>query len=126
MEDYLETKKAAFPRFYFLTNDELLEILSQTRNAHAVQPFLSKCFDNIKKIEFSPEKNSTEILGMWSSEFEYVAFSDSVQAVGAVEDWLGKIETMMKQSLYDLTQKALLEYPADGTQRDKWLFDYPA
>jgi dynein heavy chain len=52
LEDYLQTKRKAFPRFYFLSNDELLKILSQTRNPRAVQDYLSKCFDGIKTINF--------------------------------------------------------------------------
>ena len=99
LEDYLETKRAAFPRFYFLSNDELLEILSQTRNPQAVQPHLRKCFDNILKIEFTPEKGSREILGMWSSEMEYVPFSESVFAEGNVEFWLMNIEKMIVKTL---------------------------
>jgi len=119
----LETKRAAFPRFYFLSNDELLEILSQTRNAQAVQPHLRKCFDNVVKVEFSKEKDSAEILGMWSAEKEYVAWSEPVFARGNVEHWLGNIEAEMRRTLYDEVKKALDTYPEDGRYRAEWFFD---
>jgi dynein heavy chain len=122
LESYLETKRGAFPRFYFLSNDELLEILSQTRNAQAVQPHLGKCFDNVVRVEFTKVKNSDEILGMISSEKEYVEWSEPVYARNNVEFWLGNIEAMMRRTLFDIAVKLKESYPEDGSERDDWLF----
>ena len=37
IQDYLETKRQLFPRFYFISDNELLDIMSHTRNPFAVQ-----------------------------------------------------------------------------------------
>ncbi|KAL1023853.1 hypothetical protein UPYG_G00047240 [Umbra pygmaea] len=135
LEDYLESKRVIFPRFYFLSNDELLEILAQTRNPQAVQPHLRKCFDAIARLEFAllpRDANATQpadveqekvysndILAMVSPEGEKVGLVKGLKARGNVEEWLGKVEESMFSSLKRLSKASIADY--QGKEREDWV-----
>jgi hypothetical protein len=50
LSDFLEEKRAMFPRFYFIGDDDLLEILGQAKNPEVIQvrthPSLPPCCEN--------------------------------------------------------------------------------
>lgn len=54
LNDYLEQKKKMFPRFYFVSNQSLLEILSNGTNPRKVDEFLADCFDGMKSMDLNP------------------------------------------------------------------------
>mmetsp|Transcript_28695 Transcript_28695/g.25738 ORF Transcript_28695/g.25738 Transcript_28695/m.25738 type:complete len:107 (+) Transcript_28695:433-753(+) len=88
LDDYLETKRKEFARFFFLSNDELLEILSQSKNPLMVEPHLRKCFENINKLEFDISgEHVAGILGMKSAEGEVVPIKN-LAISKTVEYWL--------------------------------------
>ncbi|GBF88264.1 dynein heavy chain axonemal protein, partial [Raphidocelis subcapitata] len=118
LEDYLETKRIAFPRFYFLSNDELLEILAQAKNA--VQPHIGKCFDGIRRLDFGEDPKSTEVLAIVSGEGERVSLGKAaVKARGGVEQWLGAVEAGMVSSLRRLAKAGVASYAEEP--RDQWV-----
>ncbi|XP_041945152.1 dynein heavy chain 1, axonemal isoform X2 [Alosa sapidissima] len=120
LSEYLETKRGSFPRFYFLSDDELLEILSQTRDPTAVQPHLRKCFENIARLKFQSDLLITH---MYSGEGEEVKLVNPVQPSGNVEDWLRDVERSMKASLRENIHRSLLAYP--GQPRTEWVLSWP-
>ena len=110
LNSYLATKQGLFPRFFFLSNEELLEILSETKDPLKVQPHLKKCFEGIAKLEFDASKM---INGMYSAENECVDFTKQIDpnaAKGAVEIWLLEVEDIMVQSVKASTEKAYIDY----------------
>ncbi|KAL6609170.1 dynein heavy chain and region D6 of dynein motor-domain-containing protein [Neocallimastix sp. 'constans'] len=120
LSTYLESKRYAFPRFFFLSDDELLQILSQTKDPTAVQPHLRKCFENIMRLEFGKDNL---ISAMYSAENECINFNEPFIPKGNIEDWLSRVELTMKESIKEVINKGLIEY--HSIPRNQWVLNWP-
>ncbi|KAK2822251.1 hypothetical protein Q5P01_022316 [Channa striata] len=132
LAEYLETKRLTFPRFYFVSASDLLEIVSKGTQPKQVTRHLLKLFDNIADIRFEDfdrsegveEDREAVAIGMYSREEEYVAFSEPCVCKGQAECWLGTLESTMRCTVRKEIQEAVAAY--EDKPRDQWLFDYPA
>ncbi|XP_057662092.1 dynein axonemal heavy chain 12 isoform X1 [Diorhabda carinulata] len=121
--NYLERKRLFFPRFFFLSNDEMLEILSETKDPLRVQPHLKKCFEAINRLQFN---ENLEILAMYSQEEEKVNFKSIVNtkdAGGSVEKWLVLVEEQMIISMRDQILRSFKNYFV--LARTQWVQKWP-
>lgn len=96
---YLQKRKLNSPRLHFLSNTELLELLSKARNPELVEPYLPKLFSSISKPEFN---NRGEIIAIYASDGERFEFRRPVNvnlAKRHVDKWLLEVEREMRSTL---------------------------
>jgi dynein heavy chain, axonemal len=122
LADYLETKRAGFSRFYFLSNDELLEILSESKDPLRVQPHLKKCFEGIKSVDFQEDLT---IAGMISPEGEYVKFVKAVDPKNKnLEVWMTEVLDGMMAAVRFNMLSSIIDYTA--IPRTQWMQKWTA
>ncbi|CBH10362.1 dynein heavy chain, putative [Trypanosoma brucei gambiense DAL972] len=110
LSNFLETKRRMFPRFYFISDDELLSILAANR-ARAVQDHMLKMFDNSARIIFKNEDDDT-VCGVESQEGERLNFDRQVRTEDTpVEEWLQAVLDETHASLHDLLKGGVYYYP---------------
>ena len=61
LAEYLETKRLAFPRFYFASSADLLDILSNSDYPLKVAKHLTKLFDSMAKLTMEEEGSKLAI-----------------------------------------------------------------
>lgn len=105
---YLDSKRTNFPRFYFVSNDDLIDILAGGRSAERLQPHLSKLFEALKKLNGSSIDTAVE--GFTSPEGEVVVFPPSgvivVSSDTTVNELLTTLEKGMRENVKAFIKKA--------------------
>jgi dynein heavy chain len=127
LADYLETKRIAYPRFYFVASADLLDILSKGSNPHAIQKHISKCFDNMQKLEYQKDKDGHETksaIGMYSSEQEYVPWEKAFVCEGPVEVWLRNLTLHQHEMMHGILLECWQAY--EEKPRIEWLYEWCA
>ena len=84
---------------------------------------MKKCFDGLNGIEFN---EAGDVLAMRSAEKEVVKLTEIVspsQAQGAVEKWLLQLESVMRDTVKDVVQRGIEDYPTKD--RITWVQDWP-
>ncbi|KAL8276643.1 hypothetical protein RQP46_010992 [Phenoliferia psychrophenolica] len=132
--EYLERERSAFPRFYFVGDEDLLEIIGNSKDIVRIGKFLKKMFAGLSSIAL--DEDLTRIEGMASREGEEVPFTTPVilKDYPKINEWLTKLESEMKVSLAQLLARAYqdleLFYNApevlDNERFLAWIDRYPA
>ena len=78
-----QEKRSILPRFYFIGDDDLLEILGQSTNPSVIQSHLKKLFAGIHSVQF--DENNKHITAMKSLEGEVVPLKNAVEVTLEVE-----------------------------------------
>ena len=124
LNSYLEAKRAIFPRFYFVSDPTLLEILSMGSDPQAVQQhFQSGLFDSLAGVTFD-KADKSKMLVMHSSQGEEVPFSEPVIAQGNIELWLGNVVQGMQDTMKDVIRAASTRVDEMGVE--EFIFSTPA
>ncbi|KAJ2028640.1 dynein heavy chain, partial [Coemansia sp. S610] len=131
--EYLERERSSFPRFYFVGDEDLLEIIGNAKDVPRIQKHLRKMFAGLAFIELS-EDNSA-VTGMSSREGERIKFRAPVdlKQFPKINDWLAAIEREMRVTLATLLGRAVAQLEAirsdgglDGARFRAWVAEMPA
>ncbi|XP_037672459.1 dynein heavy chain 10, axonemal isoform X6 [Choloepus didactylus] len=123
LNDYLDSKRNAFPRFFFISDDELLSILGNS-DPLCVQEHMIKMYDNIAALRFNDGESGEKLVSaMISAEGEVMEFRKIIRAEGHVEDWMTAVLNEMRRTNRLITKEAIFRYCEDRSRVD-WMLLY--
>ncbi|XP_018579489.1 cytoplasmic dynein 2 heavy chain 1 [Anoplophora glabripennis] len=100
LDNFLKEKREKFPRFLFLSDDDLLEVIGQSSKEQVIQSHMKKIFAGIHSVRL--DQNGHNIIAMCSLQGEVVELVNYVAIQKPVEEWLNSLVKEMQVTLKEL------------------------
>lgn len=131
--EYLERERSSFPRFFFLGDEDLLEIIGNNRNINRVAKHLGKMFAGIHSLETNDKDDGIDCILSKDGERIPLVAPISINDNYKVNDWLGLLEREMRgtlrqilrQSLDQLQKLYVLDQPIEKDALLAWIQQFP-
>jgi dynein heavy chain 1, cytosolic len=130
--EYLERERVSFPRFYFVGDEDLLEIIGNSNDSTRVAKHFKKMFAGISGAEVTEDSTITAVT---SKEGEVVTLKKEVSLIKMpkINDWLTALDTNVKQTLAELLAEAVAAFKPlftaeqlDTEQFQEYMSTFPA
>lgn len=107
--EYLEKERVSFPRFYFVGDEDLLEMIGNSNDTLRIAKHFKKMFAGLSGLIMDDE---TVISGFTSKEGESVTLKKEISLTQTprINDWLALLEGGMKSTLAELLAEAIDKY----------------
>lgn len=107
--EYLERERVSFPRFYFVGDEDLLEIIGNSNDTARISNHFRKMFAGLSGLLLDDQSNIT---GFTSKEGEEIFLKRHISLIKTpkINDWLAALEKGMKSSLAELLDEAIQSF----------------
>ncbi|VDK17416.1 unnamed protein product [Anisakis simplex] len=130
--EYLERERSSFPRFYFVGDEDLLEIMGNSKDITRLQKHLKKMFAGITSIDVDEENLLVTALNSREGERVQLVKPVSIKENPRINEWLRLVENEMQNTLAHLATEALNNFSKMDVMTVEpqhfmdWLDQYPA
>ncbi|XP_037619572.1 dynein heavy chain domain-containing protein 1 isoform X1 [Sebastes umbrosus] len=116
MGDLLETLCDQFPRLWFLSDREVIQLLSFHPTPFTMQTFVRKCFKGIRWLEVDCVEN---VLGFFGSLHEHITFLSPLEPNLNALVWLCSFEKQLKLTMVQLMKQcAVVQKQLEPSSQD--------
>jgi dynein heavy chain len=127
LNEFMYSKKVAFPRFFFVSSADLLDILSNGNNPSKVMIHMPKIISAMDTLTLKAQSHSERPFALSMTAcvgVETVEFTSDLQLLGKVESYLQDVLDIMRSSLKDIARESLKQF--EILDKEAWLMRDPA